>query len=61
MAATPSFSSAEINNLPIYYNIYCVEISVQEGNLAKLSYLPSDVIGSVEYENGQVVFKSSEK
>ena len=61
MAVTPSFSSAEINNLPIYYNIYCVEISVQEGNLAKLSYLPSDVIGSVEYENGQVVFKSSEK
>ena len=61
MAATPSFSSAEINNLPIYYNIYSVEISVQEGNLAKLSYLPSDVIGSVEYENGQVVFESSEK
>lgn len=61
MAATPSFSSAEINNLPIYYNIYSVEISVEEGNLAKLSYLPSDVIGSVEYENGQVVFKSNEK
>ena len=61
MASTPSFSSAEINNLPIYYNIYCVEISVRDGNLAKLSYLPTDVIGSVEYENGQVVFKSSEK
>ena len=61
MAATPSFSSAEINNLPIYYNIYSVEISVEEGNLAKLSYLPSDVIGSVEYENGLVVFKSNEK
>lgn len=61
MASTPSFSSVEVSDLPIYYNIYSVEISVRDGNLAKLSYLPTDIIGSVEWEDGQVVFKSGGK
>lgn len=61
MIATPSFSSVEADNLPIYYNIYTVEITARDGNLARLSYLPTDVIGSIEYVDGRVVFISNEK
>ena len=61
MARTPSFSSKDPTELPIYYNVYSVEIIVMDGNLADLYYLPADVIGSVICENGEVIFKPTDK
>lgn len=59
-AASPSSSSKEIEDLPIYYQVYSAEITVNdmvEYNLADLSYVATDLVGSIEIENGKPVFK----
>lgn len=60
MAQTPSFSSVDITELPIYYVVYLVEIKVNDGNLADLSYDMCDMFGSIEWENGKIVYLPSE-
>lgn len=61
MAQTPSFSSVDMNELPIYYVVYSVDIKVNDNNLANLSYVMKDVIGSVKYENDEIIFKPTDK
>ena len=58
---TPSFSSVDIKELPVYYVVYSVEIKVNDGNLANLSYNMNDVVGSIVYENNELIFKPTEK
>ncbi len=63
-AASPSSSSKEIEDLPIYYQVYSAEITVNdmvEYNLADLSYVATDLVGSIEIENGKPVFKPYQK
>ena len=58
--ATPSLSSKEIEDLPIYYQVYSAEITVNDTenyNLADLSYVATGMVGSIESENGKPVFK----
>ncbi len=55
--ASPSFSSKEPQDLPIYYEVYTANIKVNDNNLANLSYTATGVIGSVVVENGTPVFK----
>lgn len=56
-AVSPSFSSKELQDLPIYYQVYSANIKVNDNNLADLSYTTTGVIGSVVDENGAPVFK----
>ena len=56
-AVSPSFSSKELQDLPIYYQVYSANIKVNDNNLADLSYTATGVIGSVVVENGAPVFK----
>lgn len=60
-AETPSTSSSDPTELPTYYRIYSAEIKVNDNNAAKLSYVATDMIGTVEYENGAIVFKPASK
>lgn len=55
--ASPSFSSKDPQDLPIYYQVYTANIEVKDNNLADLSYVATGVIGSVVVENGTPVFK----
>ena len=55
--ASPSFSSNDPQDLPIYYQVYTANIEINDNNLADLSYTATDVIGSVVVENGAPVFK----
>ena len=56
-AVSPSFSSKDSQNLPVYYQVYSANIEVNGNNLADLSYTAMGVIGSVVVENGTPVFK----
>ena len=56
-AASPSFSSKDLQDLPIYYGVYTANIEVKDNNLADLSYVATGVVGSVVVENGTPVFK----
>lgn len=56
-----AFSSVDINDLPIYYAVYSANIAVMDNNLANLSYVAKDVIGSVAVENGTPVFKLTDE
>lgn len=56
-AVSPSFSSKELQDLPIYYQVYSANIKVNDNNPADLSYTATGVIGSVVVENGAPVFK----
>ncbi len=55
--ASPSFSSKDPQDLPVYYQVYNANIKVNGNNLADLSYTATGVIGSVVVENGTPVFK----
>ena len=55
--ASPSFSSNDPQDLPIYYQVYTANIEINDNNLADLSYTATDVIGSVVVENEAPVFK----
>lgn len=55
--ASPSFSSKDPQDLPIYYEVYTANIEVKDNNFADLSYVATGVIGSVVVENGTPVFK----
>ncbi len=55
-AVTPSFSSIDLDDLPIYYQIYSAKIEINDNNFADLLYVAIDVIGSIENENGTPVF-----
>ena len=55
--ASPSFSSKDPQDLPVYYQVYSANIEVNGNNLADLSYTATGVIGSVVVENGAPVFK----
>ena len=57
--ATPSFSSKDPSALPVYYQVYSVDIKVNNNNFADLSYVTTGIIGTVEYQNGSIVFKST--
>ena len=62
--APPSYSSNETEDLPISYQVYSAEITVndmEEYNLADLSYVATDLMGSIEIENGTPVFKPYQK
>lgn len=54
---SPSFSSKDSNDLPIYYQVYTANIQINDNNLADLSYTATGVVGSVVVENGELVFK----
>lgn len=58
-AVSPAFSSKDPQDLPIYYHIYSAEIRFNNNNGADLSYAPIEMIGSVELENGAIVFKAA--
>ena len=53
----PSFSSKEIEDLPIYYTVYTANVTVNGENLADLSYTATGVVGTVAVENGVPVLK----
>lgn len=58
-STTPSFSSKEIDDLPIYYQVYSAKITindVENYNLANLSYVATDLVGSINIENGKPMF-----
>ena len=58
-STTPSFSSKEIEDLPIYYQVYSAKITindVENYNLADLSYVATDLVGSINIENGKPMF-----
>ena len=57
--ATPSFSSKEIEDLPIYYYIYSARIETNNGNFAELSYVAIEFVGSIEVVNGTPTFKKA--
>ncbi len=57
--ASPSLSSKDPKDLPIYYEVYSANIKVNDNNLADLSYTATGVIGSVVVENGAPVFKAT--
>lgn len=57
---TPSFSSKESDELPIYYSAYAAKIIINDTgnyNLADLSYVATDLMGTIEVEDGTPVFK----
>ena len=56
--ASPSFSSNDPQDLPIYYQVYTANIEINDNNLADLSYTATGIIGSVVVENGAPVFKT---
>lgn len=60
-ASSPSFSSKDPDNLPIYYEVYSANITVKDNNFADLSYKATGVVGSVVVENGTPVFKPTDK
>lgn len=63
-AATPSFSSKEIEVFPAYYQVYSAKITINDMenyNLADLSYVATDLVGSIEIEDGTPVFKPYQK
>lgn len=63
-AESPVFSSKKIEDWPIYYQVYSAEITVNDReayNLADLSYVATDLVGSIEIENGKPVFKPYQK
>ena len=63
-STTPSFSSKEIEDLPIYYQVYSAKIIVndmEKYNLADLSYVATDLVGSIEIENDTPTFKPYQK
>lgn len=47
-ATTPSFSSKEMEDLPIYYEVYTARIETTSDNMADLSYLVTGVAGSIK-------------
>ena len=57
--ATQSTSLSD--SLPVYYNVYTMNIKVNDNNFANLSYVATDMIGTVKYENGEIVFKPISK
>ena len=57
LATSPSFSSKELNDLPIYYEVYSVKIMMNDNNMADLACVATDVVGSVVLENGVPIFK----
>ena len=56
-AVSPSFSSKDPQDLPIYYQVYSANIEVNGNNLADLSYTATGIVGSVVIENRAPVFK----
>ena len=58
-AVSPSLSSKDPQDLPIYYQVYTANIKVNDNNLADLSYTATGGIGSVVVENGAPVFKTT--
>ena len=58
--SSPSFSSKELGELPIYYSVYATKIIIDDTenyNLADLSYVTTDFIGVIDVEDGMPVFK----
>lgn len=55
-AQTPSLSSSELSELPIYYVVYSAEIKANDNNFADLSYVATDYVGSISNEKGEIVF-----
>lgn len=58
-ATTPSFSSKEIEDLSICYQVYSAKITINDMenyNLADLSYVATDLVGSIEIENNIPTF-----
>ncbi len=61
--SSPSATMPEGIDTPIYYVIYSARIEVinEDNNLADLSYVATDIIGSVIVENGKPAFKPTNK
>lgn len=60
-ANSPSFSSKDTADHPVFYEIYSANIEVKNHNLADLSYTATGIIGSVVVENGAPVFKPADE
>lgn len=56
-AVSPSFSSKDEQDLPIYYQVYSANVVARDNNLADLSYTATGVVGAVAIEDGMPVFK----
>lgn len=52
--------SQDSQNLPIYYSVYSAKVEVNDGNYADLSYVATDLVGTVTVENGVPIFKPYE-
>ncbi len=62
--ATPSFSTKEIEDSPVYFQVFSAEITIndmEKYNLADLSYVATDLVGSIEIENDAPIFKPYQK
>ena len=58
--AVPAFSSTQsIEDLPLSYLVYSVEIEFHDFDSVNLSYAKTGVVGSIEVENGVPVFIAS--
>lgn len=58
--SSPSFTSKELDELPICYTVYAAKIIIDDTenyNLADLSYVTTDFIGVIDVEDGTPVFK----
>lgn len=59
-AESPAFSSKAPSSLPIYYNIYSADIKATDGNLAELSYLVTEKVGTIKITDGKPVFRPAD-
>lgn len=59
---SPSCSSIQTEELPAYYQVYSIRFTDTEStDFSALSYVVTDVVGSIETQDGAPVFVPSEK
>lgn len=58
--STPSSMPPEGENMPVFYDVYCVDIQVNDQNCADLSYVMKEHLGSIQVQDGVPVFKPFE-
>ena len=54
--SAPALTSKEDNNITLVYDIYIADLEVKNDNLADLSYTPTHFIGTIENNDGVLVF-----
>lgn len=53
---SPSLSSIDSKDLPIYYDVYSAKITVNDANFVDLSYVATGLVGTIQVENDTPVF-----